>query len=184
MPEHDDEQRQGLRAAFEWMRATRTRRVLTDVAVVVAIVMVVGIWQTRDHVRGDAPVVSLTERDGSIVAQPFATDAPTLVVFFAPWCTVCRAESDNVSRVMRLFDDHARVVAIASAYDDVVDVDRYVADVGVDYPVLFGGEEAARAFRVRAFPTTYVLDAEGRVVSSAVGYTTTLGLAWRLLVAM
>lgn len=183
MPDHDEGPR-GLRAALEWMRATRARRVLTDVVAVVLVVVIVGIWQTRDHVRGEAPDVSLTERDGSIAAQPFAVGAPTLVVFFAPWCTVCRAESGNVSRVMRLFDGHARVVAVASAYDDIVEVDRYVADVGVDYPVLFGGEEAARAFRVRAFPTTYVLDGEGRVVSSAVGYTTTLGLAWRLLAAM
>lgn len=174
----------GIRGALAWLRATRARRVLTDIAAVLLVVVVVSVWQTRDHVRGEAPTVTLTERDGTVVTQPFASDTPTLVVFFAPWCTVCRAESDNVSRVMRLFEGHARVVAVASSYDDIADVDRYVMKVGVDYPVLFGGEGAARAFRVRAFPTAYVIDADGRVDSSVVGYTTTIGLALRLLAAL
>ena len=34
---------------------------------------------------------------------------------------------------------------------------------------------------ISAFPTVFVLDAQGRVVSSMQGYTTTLGLVFRAL---
>jgi thioredoxin-related protein len=47
--------------------------------------------------------------------------------------------------------------------------------------VLLGDEETVRAFRVEAFPTTYFLDAEGRITGSVAGYTTTPGLLARLL---
>jgi len=56
-----------------------------------------------------------------------------------------------------------------------------VRDHGVDYPVLLGDDALLRALRVEAFPTTYFLDAQGRVRRSASGYTTTLGLLARIV---
>jgi hypothetical protein len=46
--------------------------------------------------------------------------------------------------------------------------------------VLLGDDPLARAFRVNSYPTTFILNSEGRIEQATVGYTTRLGLLWRL----
>lgn len=74
----------------------------------------------------------------------------------------------------------ARVVSVALAYQDRGQVERYVHENDVDYPVWFGNDELAARLNINSFPTVYFVDREGRISGSAVGYTTTLGLLFRL----
>ena len=75
----------------------------------------------------------------------------------------------------------AHVYSVASAYDSPSQVQRYVSEKSVDYPVLLGGDDLASSYRVEAYPTLYFLDSNGRIKHSAVGYTSTAGLLLRLL---
>jgi thiol-disulfide isomerase/thioredoxin len=149
----------------------------------VAVVAVIGAWQTRGHVAsGTVPNgVTLRSLDGGTSRLSSFRGKPTAVAFWAPWCSVCKAESGNLSWLARLVGDRAQVVSVAAAYDSVGDVQTYLRDQRVDYQVLLGDDEVVRAFRIQAFPTVYFLDAEGRVKGSVSGYTTTLGLLVRLL---
>lgn len=157
-----------------WVKLAR------DVAFVAAIVLVAGLFQTRDHVRGAAPAVTLRALDGGAWSPESLRGRPAMVVFWAPWCGVCRAQADNVARVARWAGARAGVVQVAAAYGDEAEVRAYAREHGVDPPVLLADEAAAHAFRVEVFPTIYFLDAEGRVKGSAAGYTTTAGMLWRL----
>lgn len=158
-----------------WFRWTR------DLVVLAALLAGIGAWQTRGHVRGAPPAAALTTLSGEPFALASLRGRPAMVVFWAPWCAVCGAQSANVGWVQRLAGERARVVSVAAAFGDVAEVRAYQAEHGVTYPVLLGGDAALRAFRVEAFPTAYFLDAEGRVTGSAAGYTTTAGLLARLL---
>ncbi len=71
------------------------------------------------------------------------------------------------------------MISVAAAYEDVADVRRAMRDHRIDVPVLLGDEGFTRRMGVNAFPTVFVLDAQGRVVSSTQGYTSTLGLVLR-----
>jgi thiol-disulfide isomerase/thioredoxin len=163
--------------------AKRAVRWSLDVVLVVIVVNLVAAWQSRDAVTGHAPALSLASLDGGAVTSEQLRGKPTLLVFWAPWCTVCRAESGAVSTLAHVVGDHANVFSIASDYDNLEAVRRYVRDRDVDYPVLLGDTRAARAYRVRAFPTLYFLDDNGDIRHVVTGYTTLGGMLWRLFVA-
>ncbi|HEY4223687.1 MAG TPA: TlpA disulfide reductase family protein [Myxococcota bacterium] len=151
-----------------------------EVAALVAVALLASAWQTRHAVHGHAPAISLHALDGGDVVSADLLGKPAVLVFWAPWCAVCRAESGNVSLLQRVAGDSARVVSVASDYDSIDAVRGYVRDREVDYPVLLGGSRTARAFRVSAFPTAYFLDDKGDIKHTVVGYTTLAGMAWRL----
>ncbi len=160
---------------------------LLEVAIALVIVFAMGLWQTRGHLRGalgsstaDRPLTSL---DGAPFSLSSLRGKPVLLAFWAPWCTVCKAESQNLGWVRSLVGGRAHVVTVAAAYENVAQVRGYLRDRGADYPVLLADAEWTERFGVTAFPSVYFLNARGEVSGSAVGYTTTLGLLVRLLLA-
>jgi peroxiredoxin len=163
------------------LRQRRWARWGIDLAVLAALALGIGAWQTRSHLsRGQAPAAVLATLDGERVSLDSLRGKPVVLAFWAPWCSVCAAESQNLSWVRSMVGDRARVVSVAASFENPGQVRAYVRDHGVDYHVLLGDDALLRAFHVEVFPTTYFLGADGRVQRSVTGYTTTLGLLARL----
>jgi thiol-disulfide isomerase/thioredoxin len=173
--------RSGWLARLGLWRQRRLVRWSLDALLLFVLLLAVGAWQTRALPSGRAPSFVLPTLAGGTLASRELTGRPTLLVFWAPWCGVCRAESQNLSWLQSLLGARARVLSVAVQYDQRSEVEAYVAAQGVDYPVLMGGADAARMFRVSSYPTVFFLDTNGAIKRSAVGYTTTLGLLWRLV---
>lgn len=172
------------RASAAWQRARQRWWVRwgVDLAVMAALLLAVMAWQTRHLPRSGTPAPDFTLRtlSGEQVRLADLRGKPVVLVFWAPWCGVCKAESSTVSAVRGLVGDRAHVLSVALAYDSEADVRRFAQERGVDYPVLLGNDALMHAFRVEMFPTLFVLSPDGRIEQSAVGYTTRLGLLWRL----
>jgi thiol-disulfide isomerase/thioredoxin len=152
-----------------------------DILFFAAAVILIGVFQTRGHVRGESlPPLQLESLDGARVDLSNLKGQPTLISFWAPWCGVCGATSKNVSRAMHWAGTSGRVVSIALSYRDRAQVEKYVIENSVDYPVWFGPDELEEKLHITSFPTIYFVDRQGRISGSAVGYTTTLGLLFRL----
>ena len=153
-----------------------------EVLVVLLALLGVGLIQTRHHLAGgERPAATFRDLDGAPVTLESLRGQPVALAFWAPWCQVCAAQSDNLSRVARWAGGRGRVVSVASAFGDVAEVRAYMKAHGVEYPVLLGDDDTVRAFHVEAYPTVYFLDPQGRVKGSVAGYTTTGGLLARLL---
>ena len=162
-------------------RRSRALRWALELLLLGAAVLAVDAFQTRGHVHGRPPELSLSTLQGEPVSLGSLRGRPLVLVVWAPWCGVCKLEASNVARVRRWLEPRAQVLSIAAAYRSVDDVRGFMREQGVDYPVLLAGADHSfeRAFGVRAFPSTFVLDAAGNVVRSTQGYTSTLGLWWR-----
>jgi peroxiredoxin len=167
-------------ARFVALRDRRWFRWSMDLVVLAALLGGIGAWQARHHLRGAPPEVVLRTLDGAPASLAALRGKPAMVAFWAPWCGVCGAQSGNVGWALRLAGDRARVVSVASSFDDLGQVRAYMTEHGVTYPVLLGDDAVVRAFRVDAYPTLYFLDAEGRIKGSVSGYTTTAGMLARL----
>ena len=98
-----------------------------------------------------------------------------VLLFWAPWCTVCHLESDNWARLQSWRDD-IQVLAIASAYQDKASVAEFVGDDRGVYPVLLGNDAISRAYHVDAFPTHYIIDPTGHITWQGAGYSPTISL--------
>jgi len=152
-----------------------------DALVLVLVLAGFGLYQTRHLVGGVAPAFALPGLDGHEFTLQSYSGKPVLLAFWAPWCTVCRSTSDNVARVMRWTGSNANVVSIATAFQSDNDVKAYVAEHDVPYRVLLDHGQIAGEYAVTSFPTFYFLDAQGKVKHTAVGYTSTVGMLWRLM---
>ena len=113
--------------------------------------------------------------DQGIAADPNAER--TVIYFFAPWCTWCRLSMPALRSALA---DHAALRLVALDYASPAEVQRMLAEVGLDdVPVILGNRELQREWQVHAYPTYYVLDREQRIRHRSVGYTAPWALWWR-----
>lgn len=157
-------------------------RLLTAVALVAPALLAYA-WQTRDLLPTDqrvaAPSLALPLADGTTFDVAQLEGRPAVVYFFAPWCGVCSASAPQ----LRWFDaapgQRTRLVLVALDYDSPAAAAAWAAGRNLTMPVLLGNRATAEAWRIRGYPTYYVLDREGRVAARDVGVSTLPGLWWR-----
>jgi len=159
-------------------------RWVVDLALVAIVFFGVMAFQSRNLVGSGetAPDFKLSALSGAPVQLGALRGKKVLVVFWAPWCGVCGAESDNVAAVHEAYagDDDVEVLSVVLGYEGLDSVKAFVAEHEVTYPVLLGNRDVQRAYRISSFPTAYIISETGEVEDTVVGYTTQLGLRLRL----
>ena len=159
---------------------SRWGRRLAEVLLFVVIVGGIYAWRTRDLLpagdRVPAPAFELTDLQG----RPWSLDAlegkPAVLYFFAPWCGVCAASSPQLRWFDRWRGEEVQVVLVGLDWSSPAELAEYAARHELQLPVLAAGPQTAADYRIRGYPTYYVLDAEGRVAGRDFGYTTAPGL--------
>lgn len=103
---------------------------------------------------------------------------PKVLVFWAPWCSVCKTEMPVLSDLQADLGDQALVVGVGLA-GTRAEIDGFVADKPTTFKHIYG-EGHVDAFGVRAFPTIIVLDQDNVVRAQTVGLTTPLRVKWEV----
>lgn len=147
------------------------------------ILLIVGVraWQQRDIVMGVAPSLSGTMLDGKAYVLPSKPAEPTLVHFWATWCPICRAEQGAIDT---LAHDNPNVITIAmqSGAGDVVQ--QYMREQAVSFPVINDADnKISSAWGVQGVPASFIIGTDGTIRYVEIGYTTGLGLRFRLWLA-
>lgn len=140
-------------------------------------------WQTRDLLpAGDrvvAPAFELQDVRGGRVELAALQGRPAVLYFFAPWCRVCAVSAPQLRWFDRWSGDSASIVLVALDYGSPDEVSAWAHRHELGMPVLLGESATAADYRIRGYPTYYVLDAEGRIAARDFGVSTVLGLWWR-----
>jgi len=155
---------------------------LAEIAIAFGIFLALSAWQTRNMLADEeqVPVLTAPTISGSMARFPdLTTDRHSLVYFFAPWCTVCHLSIENLNYVQAQ-NPELNILIVALDYQSVAEVEEFLSEHSLDYPVLLGDRRWSSAYKVTAFPSYYVIDSGGRVVSRSMGYSTMLGMMARV----
>ena len=158
---------------------------LLNLVFVLAIGWGVSAWQLKDLLPASgqvrAPDFELVGLDGKIYRLADSQAKTTIIYFFAPWCPICRLSIGNLEKLRQVqYSKELSIFLIALSWQDLAEVKQFVADHSLTLPVLLGTPEIAETYRIKGFPTYYVLNAEGKIVNRSVGYSTELGLRWKI----
>lgn len=94
---------------------------------------------------------------------------PWIVNFWATWCGPCVEEMPAMNRAWEEIESEGIGMVGINAGESKQVIAAFLEKVPVDFPVLLGDADTLPDWEVRALPTTYVVNAEGRIVHVAVG---------------
>ena len=121
--------------------------------------------------RPDAPSASFTDRAGG--RQVLADHHGRLVLlnFWATWCAPCVEEMPSLDRLQGLRGDVLEVVAVSVDHGEPETIDRFFDRLGIGHLAVYQdrGGALSRAFDVRAYPSTFLIDRNGQVIAALPG---------------
>ena len=133
------------------------------------------------EVGSTVPGFSLEDTEGETISLESLKGKPVVIAFFAPWCPHCQDEAPRLNEIHAQYGDRVHIVSIsATPYGKdyltrsklvrepritMDDLKWFKEEYNVTYPLLFDPSiQVGTAYQIRSFPTTYLLDAEHRVV--------------------
>jgi thiol-disulfide isomerase/thioredoxin len=109
-----------------------------------------------------AQVFSLKDAQGRV--QQLSAGRVTLVNFWATWCPPCVHEIPSMNRLAAAYDAKQFGIVSINFKEDAEHVLAFLKRVDVDFPVLIDGDGAVSSrWKVFAFPSSFLLDRQGRV---------------------
>jgi cytochrome c biogenesis protein CcmG, thiol:disulfide interchange protein DsbE len=156
--------------------------------VVVAALAVVGLSGSKGAIGRPAPALPGDRLSGPPASLASLRGAPALVVFWASWCTPCEQEAPALERFWRglraLAGAHGTLVGVNWSDPSPANARAFVRRFGWTFPNLRDPEElSGQKYGVGVLPTTFAIDARGRIRATLRGPQTEASLARALSLA-
>lgn len=120
-----------------------------------------------------APDFSVYDEDGALVKLSDMKGTPVVVNFWASWCPPCKAELPDFDEACKEYDGEV-VFMMVNMTDGVRETKAealsYLEDTDFTFPVYFDTDlSAAYTYGVSSIPMTLFVNAEGELVTYAMG---------------
>jgi len=122
--------------------------------------------------REPVPAPALVARDLSNVEKSLSDyrGRVLLVNFWATWCPPCRQEMPSMEKLRQKMAGQPLVILGVASGETLADVNAFLPSMKLEFPILLDPESLnTRRWKVFALPTSFLLDAEGRVRYSLSG---------------
>ncbi|MCM3089042.1 TlpA family protein disulfide reductase [Bhargavaea ginsengi] len=117
-----------------------------------------------------APDFELQTMDGETVRLSDYRGERVFINFWATWCPPCRAEMPDMQKIHE--DGEGKVLAVNLTHTEKSpdDASEFAKELGLTFPILMDTTgDLAEQFNVVAYPTSYMIDSDGRIQFVAMG---------------
>ncbi len=157
------------------------KKILKETAIMIVIVLVISnamsYLRKPDLSNSELPQFNAMMIDGKVFDARKYEGKPLLVHLWATWCPVCKVEAPNIQKLSERYN--VVTIAVKSGSDE--EVQAFMDKGGYSYRVINDEEgKWAKVYSISAYPTTFVYNKDGQIDFTEVGYTSTVGLFFRM----
>jgi len=123
----------------------------------------------KDTIAPDWSLISL--KDKTVNLSDYKGKL-VLIDFFYKSCYPCMLALPALQDLHEKYNNKGLKVIGIDPYDtkEKDDIDIFLAKRGVTYTILLGGKDIAKEYHVSGYPTMYLIDKNGKIILSQVGY--------------
>ena len=129
-------------------------------------------------VRGNAPAIDTLTIDGQNAMKLVDKGkGPAIIYFWAEWCGICEMMHEPISQILKLYPG----VTIAVKSGSKPELKQYMRQQNLVWPVVNDPEGMiAKKYKINGVPNVLILDDKGDIVLSVSGYSSEIGLRFRV----
>ncbi len=112
----------------------------------------------------------LTDTDGSGIHLSDFRGRVVVLQFWARWCTSCEGDLRAFQEIHQNNSDReVAILGLGHGSGSRVEIKRFAESLGVTFPMLLCTDEVRSDYQVAVFPTTFLIDRQGRIRYRRVG---------------
>ncbi|KEK11667.1 alkyl hydroperoxide reductase [Lysinibacillus sphaericus] len=121
--------------------------------------------------KGDiAPDFELTTLDGETIKLSDYRGQRVMLNFWATWCPPCRAEMPDMQKFQEKNDVKVLAVNIIETESNPARVQEFIDEYELTFKIPLDEESTvSETYRIAAYPTTFMIDSEGRIQFMSMG---------------
>src|SRR5438128_944215 len=117
-----------------------------------------------------APALKVNDLDGKPISLEDVKGKIVLLNFWATWCGPCREEIPDLIELQKKYKDQLAIIALATDEDEPAEVKTFAQKAGINYRVGIATDPLRAEYGgIPALPTSFIIDAQGRVVQKHIG---------------
>src|SRR5215831_8281843 len=117
-----------------------------------------------------APDFKLDTLEGKPLSLAEYRNKVILLNFWATWCGPCRAEISDLVELQNKYKGRLQIIGLVVDDDDADAIKKFVDQFAINYPVAIATDTLRMEYGgIPVLPTSFLLDAEGRVVQKHEG---------------
>ncbi len=172
-----------FKKTVKYVKAHKWASILFEASIIVLVLLIFSWFQNRGTLAADgqmAPDFVLQTTDGQTVQLSDLRGKKVLIYFFAPWCSICHMSGGNLNALRKArSEDELAILVVGLSWENKEEIKQFKDDLELTMPVLIGSEQQMSDYKIKGFPTYFVIDEEGKVTHRSVGYSTEIGMRLR-----